>query len=468
LSDALDGLLAPLGAHFASEEDFQRARAHSLAGLLNLGRHTVTGTLTTAGQQHQDWSSQYRMLQRLPVDAVFEHVRREALAADCSDGPWVVALDDSITRKSGRHVPGCGWRRDPTSPPFGVNFVWGQRVLQFSAAVPASDGSARMIPIDWQDAPLPSKPARNADEQTQRAYQEARRQANINAVAAARMAQVRTSTDRTIHWVVDGRFTNSTVMRNLPKATVLIGRVRKDAKLYAPCAAQAGRRGRPRIYGATLPTPEQLRTDESRPWERVRAFAVDKCHDFKIKTIGPALARISGVDARVRVVVIAPLGYRLQKGGKLLYRQPAYLVCTDPDIPVQSILQHYLWRWDIEVNFRDEKSLLGVSQAQLREPQAARRQPAFAVATYALLLLAAQKTYGSSGLPPSVPLPKWRTKNPPRRATTNLLINQLRVEHWARHLRRESLSHFRSTPAPDHKCDKPHADLASAVFYCQN
>lgn len=170
----------------------------------------------------------------------------------------------------------------------------------------------------------------------------------------------------------------------------------------------------------------------------------------------------------MRVVVIAPLGYRLKKGGKLLYRQPAYLICTAPDVPLEDLLQEYLWRWDIEVNFRDEKCLLGVSEAQLRQEEAVRRQPACAVAAYALLLLAAHKTYGPDRLPPAVPLAKWRRREPPRRATTGLLINQLRVELWSRHLRPESLSHFCSPPRPDQKSDKPATDLASALFYSHN
>ena len=260
------------------------------------------------------------------------------------------------------------------------------------------------MPVDWQEAPLPKKPSLHADAQTLQAYVEARKQANINRVAIERMAHLRTATERPIHWVSDGRFTNRTLLRQLPENTVLIGRVRKDTKLYAPCQEQPGKNGRPRKYGATVSTPEQLRTDDTVAWRRMSAFATEKRHDFKIKTHGPVLARITGVDTLVTVVVIAPLGYRLRKGGKLLYRQPAYLLCTDPHVPLEDILQEYLWRWDIEVNFRDEKCLLGVSQAQVREPEAVRRQPACAVAAYALLLLAAHKTYGPDGLPPSVPL----------------------------------------------------------------
>ncbi|AHF92287.1 hypothetical protein OPIT5_30125 [Opitutaceae bacterium TAV5] len=468
MSEAFDYLLDGLAPVFASPEDFSRARTQWLAGLLNLGRHTVTGALSTAGSQHRDWSAEYRLLQRLPVDPIFAHVRREALAATDADRPWVVALDDSITRKTGRCIPGCGWRKDPLGPPFNINFVRGQRVLQFSAAIPAADGSARLVPVDWQEAPLPKKPSRHADAQTQKAYVEARKQASINEVAAGRMEHLRTVTERPIHWVSDGRFTNRTLLRRLPENTVLIGRVRKDTRLYAPCDGRPGKNGRPRRYGDTLPTPEQLRTDDTVDWLRVPAFAAQKRHDFKIKTQGPVLARITGVDTLVRVVVIAPLGHRLRKDSKLLYRQPAYLICTDADVALEDILQEYLWRWDIEVNFRDEKCLLGVSEAQVREPEAVRRQPACAVAAYALLLLAAHRTYGPHGLPPSVPLAKWRRGEPPRRATTGLLINQLRVELWSPHLRRESLSHFCSRPSPDQKSHKPSSDLASALFYSHN
>lgn len=466
MSARFDQLLDAVAPAFASPEDFARARTHWLAGLLNLGRHTVTGALTTAGQPHRDWSADYRLLQRLPTERLFAHIQDQTLQR--TSGPWVVAVDDSATRKTGRRIPGCGWRRAPLSPPFQVNFEWGQRVLQFSAAIPAQDGSARLVPIDWQEAPLPRKPARHASAQELQAYREARRQANLNVVTTQRLAHLRTATARPIHLVADGHFTNRTVLRHLPENTVLIGRVRKDTKLYAPCGPRPGQNGRPRRYGTGLPTPEALRTDAATAWQPVDAWAVDRLHRFHVKTLGPVLARIRGATTPVRVLVVAPVGYRLRQGAKLLYRQPAYLLCTDPDLPLPQLLQEYLWRWDIEVNFRDEKSLLGVSEAQVRHPGAARRQPAAAVGAYALLLLAALDIYGQDQLPPAMPLPKWRTRARPRRATTGLLLSQLRVELWSHCLRRESLCHFTSTGTPNQNSLKPSFDLSTAVFYAHN
>lgn len=74
MSDHLEALFDGLRPAFAREEDFVRTRRQWLAGLLNLGRHTVTGALSTAGRQHQDWSADYRLLQRLPVEPIFAQV----------------------------------------------------------------------------------------------------------------------------------------------------------------------------------------------------------------------------------------------------------------------------------------------------------------------------------------------------------------------------------------------------------
>ena len=53
-------------------------RTHNLAyGLLNcLGRHTLTGMISSSGQQFVDWSSVYRLFQgsRLNIDHIFSVV----------------------------------------------------------------------------------------------------------------------------------------------------------------------------------------------------------------------------------------------------------------------------------------------------------------------------------------------------------------------------------------------------------
>lgn len=98
--------------------------------------------------------------------------------------------------------------------------------------------------------------------------------------------------------------------------------------------------------------------------------------------------RKAGADLPLQLVVIKPLGYRLRKGSKLLYRLPAFLICTDLELNLQTLVQSYLYRWEIAGNHRDKKSLLGIAQGQVRNPHAVRRLPQLQVAGYSLLLLA--------------------------------------------------------------------------------
>jgi hypothetical protein len=238
--------------------------------------------------------------------------------------------------------------------------------------------------------------------------------------------------DRDLMVSGDGSYTNKTVLRGLPDRTTFIGRIRKDAKLHRlPRADQQPKVGSKRRYGEVAPTPEELRKDESVPWRTVEAYASGKMHTFRVKEMKPVLWRKAGADLPVRIVVIAPVGYRLRKGGKLLYRQPAYLLCTDLDMAIQEVLQYYLWRWDVEVNHRDEKQLIGVGQAQVWSPQSVDRQPALAVASYSYLLLAAMRVYGMNEPGPMIPVPKWQAKKVNPRVSTQRLLQALRSEIWA-------------------------------------
>ena len=138
----------------------------------------------------------------------------------------------------------------------------------------------------------------------------------------------------------------------------------------------------------------------------------------------------------VRLVVIAPLAYRPRQGAKLLYREPAYLLCTDPELPLSQLLQAYLWRWEVELNFRDEKTLLGVGEAQVRTPAAVESVPTLIVAAYAYLLLAGTV---SDGAP--LPAPRWRTCLTVRRDSTAHMIGILRSQLWGKAMGL-NLSHF--------------------------
>ena len=127
------------------------------------------------------------------------------------------------------------------------------------------------------------------------------------------------------------------------------------------------------------------------------------------------------------------------------------------------MLQAFLWRWDIEVNFRDEKTLLGVGQAQVRSESSNQNAPALAVAAYAMLLLASVNTYGAQGRPDTFQSPLWYRRKPGQRATTNELINQLRYELWA-HSLKTNFTGFSPKTDPDQNGIKWEHPLESALF----
>jgi DDE superfamily endonuclease len=467
----LEGIIEKSRSSFGSEQSFQRARRHLLSCLVSFGRHTISGLLRAQNRHQQDWSADYRFYSRdrFNEQEVFAHLRQELEATLEPQAPLVTAMDDSLLRKTGRKIHGVRYQRDPLSPPFNVNFVRGLRVLQISAAIPQGEGAARMVPVDFEHAVLPPKPPRRASEEELQIYKKLRAERNINKVGQQRIEQLRQqmdqsgSVERRLIVSVDGRFTNGTVFKTVPQRTVLIGRLRKDAVLYY-LPEQQPARGRKRKYGALAPTPEQLLKDESVPWETAEAFACGRRHEFKIKRLKLVVARMDKAARPMQILVIKPLGYRLTQGGKLFYRQPAFLVCTDPQLPVEQLLQFFLWRWDIEVNFRDEKTILGVGQAQVRTPASNQSAPALAVAAYAMLLLASIRTYGKAGTPDRLHQPKWYKRKTQQRATTSELINQLRFELWAGCLNTKHFRDFSSATNPKQKSEKNEMSLAAVLF----
>jgi hypothetical protein len=143
-------------------------------------------------------------------------------------------------------------------------------------------------------------------------------------------------------------------------------RVRKDAKFraYLPPDQRRGARK----YGPDLPTPLQSLQDPNLPWESLAVLVAGQVRTLHYKGVpGLCWPKVTR-DRPMRFILIKAPGYRLRKGSKLLYREPAFLITTDLTTPAAELIAAYLARWEVEVNFRDEKTLLGVGQAQVRHP----------------------------------------------------------------------------------------------------
>ncbi len=477
LLQTFEHLLTGWHGIFSQERISERVHRLLFGMLVSLRLHLTSNAICATGRQFRDWSADYRVCSHSPwnprrlFDPVLDAL--PGLLHDCS-APVLVALDDTLLHKTGRKIPGVAIGRDPMSPPFHVNLCYGLRFVQASVLVfPATGGAARALPVRFEFAPPAVKPkgmehksagskaaaakAECGDAKPvkapltpeQIAYNEEKKQKRLPQVGLNTMHDLRRCLDqrrdlgdRQLIVSGDGSYTTRVVLQGLPERTTYIGRVRKDAKLYWPLAADATRlQGRPRQYGPAAPTPEQILKDDTLLWTTVRCFAAGEFRDIPVKTVGPLYWRNAGVEIPLRLVVIKPLGYRSRKGGKLHYRQPAFLICTDPALSVEQLTQAYVYRWEIECNHRDEKSLLGVGQGQVRNPEAVRRLPQLQVAGYSLLLLASLLSSGfQRGEGDYLPLPKWRNVPASRRPSLLDMLNLLRDQIFPRNLTRPVVS----------------------------
>jgi hypothetical protein len=343
-----------------------------------------------------------------------------------------VAWDDTAVPRSGKRIPGGQWMRDSMGPAFHTNLIWGQRFLQSSVLTPLyeqdEESSPRAIPVGFLEVPTVKKPGKKADAEAWTAYKEEKKKYNLSVKAVEQFGKMREEFDlrgmeKTIllH-TVDGSYLNRTTLEYAFERAILLGRARKNARLCFP-APEGGRR----VYGKEKFTPESVALDETIEWKQARVFHGGKFREVRYKEVNKVLWQGGGRRRLLRLIVVAPLPYRTTLGGRIYYRDRAYLLCTDLDLDAQVLLQKYFDRWQIEYNHRDEKDILGVGEAQVWNALSTPRVPAFKVAVYSQMLVSALLLFGPRRTDDYLPLPCWR-RDPAKRASCQDMVNLLRKE----------------------------------------
>lgn len=398
---------------FPQHRTLERALRSGIGSLIAVGRRTITNSIQARNATDSDWSADYRIFSRSPwsetdlFDASFTIFLERYPGRDVP-----VALDETKLRKSGRRIPHTGWQRDPLSPPFHANLMWGLRFLQASVLYPHhTEGElpARGIPVAFVDSPAVKRPGSRASDQEWEVFRREQRERNLSRDALDMIVGLRArldhlgGSDRTLVMSMDGSFCNRTVFRSDLDRVTLLARTRKDARLCLRAAPGSRRKYDPNTF-----TPDQVRLDESIPWKSAELTIGAVRHEFRYKDLSAVLWRGGAGLRPLRLIVIAPQPYRTKSCGGKDYRHPAYLLTTDRITPAEVLIQIYIDRWQIEVNHREEKDLLGVGQAQVWSEQSVPRQPAFIVALYSLLMLASLLEFGPGRTLAFAPLPPWR------------------------------------------------------------
>jgi hypothetical protein len=420
---------------FAQERSLDRAIALAFGILCGVGKRTITRAITFHGNGQKDWSADYKLFSRSQWEhrSLFNPILQTAIQ-EHNLKRIVVSVDDTRVWRTGKHVPQAQWHRDPMGPPFHTNLRWGHRFLQASLVLPLYEedqqSSARSVPVRFEMAPVVKKPGKLATQEQIQRYRQEKKVKNLSRQFITMIQELRQHlnesghSDKLLSTIEDGSFCNRTVFRHdwAKENVTVTARCRKDLVLSKRA------RGAKRFYGKKKFTPEMVRRRDSlAPWQQAEIFHGGCFREVRYKDLHQVYWQSGGQKRELRLLVVAPVGYRLTKQGRKYYRQPAYLLTTDLTTPATQLIQDYFNRWGIEVNHRDEKEILGVGEAQVWNEQSVSKVPALLVAMYSWLLLGGLACYGATRTKEYEPLPKWRrgAKRPSCLDLVTLLRRQL-------------------------------------------
>lgn len=327
-------------------------------GPLLVGMLWARGRLTVAswlrgGELSADYQGYYYFLGSLGrnVKWLAGWLLRRALEVVNPGERVLVAIDDTPTKRYGRHVEGAGIHRNPTPGPAEQHYVYGHVWVTLALLVRHTL---------WGTIGLPLLAFLYV------------RQVNLGGIApwygvkfATKLEQAAALVEWLTDWlkitgkavwvVADGAYAKKPFLKRAQKAgAIVVSRLRKDAALWSvpePVPPGQRRRGAPRKYG-TERLSLAKRAGQARGWQQgvFRLYGVDKLVFYKtfLATYVPA----SGL---IRVVIV-----REQDRSWRAY------FCTNAHASVAEILEAVADRSAIEQNFHDLKEVHGAGQQQLR------------------------------------------------------------------------------------------------------
>ncbi len=410
----------------------KRALFLSISLICALGRKTITRAISAGGKDQVDWTRYYRFFSKSPWKAndLFNPILKEALALNESN-VIAIGFDDTLIKKTGKKIPGMSWQRDPSGPKFLTQFAWGARYLQASLLLPLYNRGnipCRGLPVSFSQLLHIKRPHKNAPESAHSFYAELKKLYNSSMEFVLMLGELRKKLDdlgyavKKLVAVVDGSYCNQTCFGHGLSNVSLVGRIRKTSRLCYPVSGQGKRK-----YSAESFTPEQIRLDSKNKYKRVKIHFAGEWYEVKYKEVKKVCWRYGTKTMPMRLIVIAPIGYRLKHRGNKNYRDPGYLITNDMDLEVETIIQKYFDRWQIEVNFKEQKSLMGLGDAQVWSEKSVEKAPAFAAATYSAMMLSSVIVYGDKRQNIKHLYPKWRNRPSKRPSCLDLMI-QMRVE----------------------------------------
>jgi DDE superfamily endonuclease len=380
-----------------------------IAGMIaQPGRRTVCGMLSAAGLAgvwHHSRAHWFFAGARWSPDAVgLVLVRLITARLLEADAPVLIAVDDTLFRRSGRGVHGAAWQHDGARKGKGpkkdqVSFGNCWVIAGLIVTLPFLDRPV-CLPVQ---ARL-SIPKKGPTKQVIAS-------AMVTAITAA-------CPGRTIHVVADawyagldgasGAARGVTRERGLPDRVSLTSRLRSNAALHHIAAPIPGAAGRPRRIGARIGTPTHLAANTTWTPAQVRRYG-----RTTTVTIAEHLCLWYGVyrSRTVRVILL--------RDPDMTHGYGLALITTDLNTSAGVIIERYAARWSVEVAIEDAKQITGVGEARNRTPNAVQRTVPFGLTAQTLVVI----WYTQTGHHPDIvterrtAAPWYRTKTQPPTTT---------------------------------------------------
>jgi hypothetical protein len=399
-----------------------------LGELFNFGRHTVTQNLMSLGITDGDWSAWYRMFsrERFDEEALSATLFKETLQEVPESEPYVVGVDGVQIPRSSLKMPGTSWLKAPRTPVFKVGIHRAQRFVHGAWLTLMQAGYSRAIPLRFIPAFSPKakasqEPARREWEAGLMFLQWVREKLD-QAGRAAQMLLV----------LADGSYDTLNFWRELPERALLAVRTARNRALYWLPGPHSGV-GRPPSYGERAPHPWEW-LHKGVVWQKREVPVRGRSILMKFQVFGPFL-RDGLPEVPMFLIVVKGMHRKVGKRKPhYKHRKPSFYLVSAVQLngewqlplPIETVLA-WLWqRWELEVAHREMKSGFGVGEKQCWNPRSAVISVQWNVWVYAILLLAAYRTWGLLNGPP-VPTRWWQGA---KRWSFNTLWRQYRAALW--------------------------------------
>jgi hypothetical protein len=211
--------------------------------------------------------------------------------------------------------------------------------------------------------------------------------------------------ERNIVVVADSAFACREICKTCIKYNVTFcSQLRLDASLYDFPPIQKGKqRGRPRVAGNRLPSPESIARDKSQKWVRLLApWYSGKTKELDVLT-GTCLwyhNTVGGVAIRW-VLTKDPSGEK----------KPLVIFVTDLKLCAEQAIQYFVGRWPIETTFQEINQHLGLETIHTWSDLSINRTAPTMIASYSIACLIVNETMKETGIEILPEKASWYLKN---------------------------------------------------------